>query len=125
MAVIALISATFLACSVRFANGFEGCLMSEPKIPITRSIVHCAERGSKSVRLRTKMDKGMNALTNKMKTLGLPLIVEVLEFENPFKEILVCEFKLLRSNSTLVDDSNGDDELAVVLVVQLWQYPIE
>ena len=39
-----LILAIFLACSMRFENIFDGWLMSEPRMPITRSIVHWAER---------------------------------------------------------------------------------
>ena len=43
IAIMALISVIFFACSVRLANGLDGCLMSEPRMPMILSIVHWTE----------------------------------------------------------------------------------
>ena len=77
------------------------------------------------MRLGSEMSEGVDALTNKMETFKLPLIVETLEFNDPFEKILVCKFELLMSDLTLVDDSDGDDQLTIMLIVRLWKYPIE
>ena len=63
------------------------------------------------------MNEGMNALANKMEPFHLPLVVEMLELNDPLEEKLVGEFELLIGDLTLVHYSDGDDKLAVMEVV--------
>lgn len=71
------------------------------------------------------MSKRVNALSDKVKSFWLPLIVKELELENPFKKKLVRKFELLSGDLPLVDDADTDNELAIVSIVCLWKNPVE
>ena len=66
------------------------------------------------------MSNGMDALSNKMQVFHLPLVIKKLELEDPLKKILVGELELLPRDPSLVDDSDSNDQLAIVQIVLLW-----
>ena len=67
----------------------------------------------------------MNALANKVDVLGFVLVVQVLEFDGPLEKQLVGGFKLLMRDLTLIECPDSNNKLAVVLIVLIWEYPIE
>ena len=74
---------------------------------------------------RAKMDKRVNALADKVEVIRVSLIVDILEFNDPLEEKLVGKFKLLSGNLALVEYPNGDDQLAIVSIVLLWEHSVE
>ena len=72
-----------------------------------------------------EMGKGVNALSNKMETFDLPLVIKMLELDGPLEKKFVGELELLRRNSALVGDAYPNDQLAVVTIVYFRQYSIE
>ena len=71
------------------------------------------------------MYERMDALTNKVETFGLLAIIKALEIMDPLEKQLMGVRKLSRMDLVLVHYSDGDDELAVVLVVRPWKYAME
>ena len=71
------------------------------------------------------MSKRVNALPNKMEPFGLSLIIKKLEFEDPLKKKFVGEFELLPRDTALVDNADRNNQFAIVLIVRLWNYPVE
>ena len=59
----------------------------------------------------------MYALVNKVKVIGLPLIVEVLKLDTVLKESLVSNPELIVGNTLLVDEPNSSNKLAEVSIV--------
>jgi hypothetical protein len=74
---------------------------------------------------RAKVCERVDTLTNKVETIGLPLIVEVLKLDGELEEKSVSEGKLLRGYPSLVDEPDSSNELAEVEVIWLWQYSIK
>ena len=62
----------------------------------------------------------MDALANVMEPFRLPLIIKILELDHPLEEKLVSELELLVRDSALVDDTDANDQLAIVPIVYLW-----
>ena len=60
-----------------------------------------------------------------MEPFGLLLVVEKLKLEHPLEEEFVGKLELLGRDSALVDDTDTNDQLAIVLIVQLWEQPVE
>jgi hypothetical protein len=56
----------------------------------------------------------VGALAHEVEALGFQLIVQILELDNPLEKKLVSELQLLVGDLTLVHDSDGDNELAVM-----------
>ena len=54
---------------------------------------------------------------NKVKVIGLPLIVEVLKLDTVLKESLVSNPELIVGNTLLVDEPNSSNKLAEVSIV--------
>ena len=77
------------------------------------------------MRFGSKVSERVNALSHEMEPFGFSLIIKKLELEDPLEETFVGEFELLAGNPALVDDADADDQLAVVSVVYLREYPIE
>ena len=64
-------------------------------------------------------------MTNKVETIRLPLIVEVLKLDRELEEKSVSEGKLFCGYPSLVDEPDSSNELAEVEVIWLWQYSIK
>ena len=63
------------------------------------------------------MYERMDALMNKVETFGLLAIIKALEIMDPLEKQLMGMWKLSRMDLMLVHYSDGNDKLAVVLVV--------
>ena len=73
----------------------------------------------------SKVSKQVNALMNKVESFDLLLVVEKLELKDLLGEKFVGELELLVGDLSLVDDMDTNNQLTVVSIVCLWEYPIE
>ena len=71
------------------------------------------------------MDEGVDALSDEMEALDLPLIVEQLKLQDPLEKKSVSKLELFGRDFTLVHNPDAYHEFTVVPVVRLWEYSVE
>jgi hypothetical protein len=60
-----------------------------------------------------------------MEPFDVSLIIKKFKFKDPLEKKFVSEFELPARDLALVDNSDTDDQFAIVLIVRPRKYPIE
>jgi hypothetical protein len=71
------------------------------------------------------MSKRVNALTDEMEPIWVPLAIDDLEVEDPLEKELMCSYQLLPRDSTLMDDTDRPNEPTEVIIIEIRENAIE